>query len=201
MRADCRFAHDLKQITCKYWIDGECLKGENCEFLHELIEEATPPPSSKLGKQKAPKSIPIKKKDFKLDTEEFPALGGIPAPGSLPKPTEFPTLSASPISTVTTIIQSPKEFLINKIKTSPATTVIKTAASVLKTTAASIATPVVVANLVSNKAQQLPIAANKPVKSINSANLSQKQRKQQLKSKNSSIASSSCSSINTGNKL
>ena len=74
MRADCRFAHDLKQITCKYWLDGECLKGDNCEFLHELVEE-TPKLSSKHSKTKE-KIVQLVKKDFKLDTEEFPVLGG-----------------------------------------------------------------------------------------------------------------------------
>ena len=36
MRSDCRFAHDLHNITCKYWLEGECLKGESCEFLHDF---------------------------------------------------------------------------------------------------------------------------------------------------------------------
>jgi len=228
MRADCRFAHDLKQITCKYWIDGECLKGDNCEFLHELIEEATPP-SSKLAKQKAPKPIAIKKKDFKLDTEEFPALGGLPAPSSLPKAVEFPPLGASPVSIFATISQSPKESsVVVKAGTPPTTNVIKTAASVLKAIPAVAASPVAVANLVSNKAQQQPLATNKSLKAASSANLSQKQRKQQLQQQQqnslnklngvksqhvngvcqkkpsscaSSSASSSCSSISSGNKL
>jgi hypothetical protein len=38
-RADCRFVHDLKTITCKYWLEGECLKGETCEFAHEFIAQ------------------------------------------------------------------------------------------------------------------------------------------------------------------
>lgn len=78
MRADCRFAHDLKTITCKYWLDGECLKGENCEFLHDhLPEEPKSLSSSYKSKSKKEKnSTQIIKQDFKLDTEEFPALGG-----------------------------------------------------------------------------------------------------------------------------
>ena len=43
-RSDCRFVHDLKSITCKYWLDGECLKGDACEFLHDHIAPTPPPP-------------------------------------------------------------------------------------------------------------------------------------------------------------
>ena len=94
-RADCRFVHDLKTIMCKYWLEGECIKGENCEFLHELIVEepqasrrqhkssfsSTHSHQSKSGNGSGKKSsdkekIKVKKIEFKLDTEEFPALGG-----------------------------------------------------------------------------------------------------------------------------
>lgn len=37
-RSDCRYVHDFKTITCKYWQEGECLKGETCEFLHEHVD-------------------------------------------------------------------------------------------------------------------------------------------------------------------
>lgn len=167
MRADCRFAHDLKQITCKYWIDGECLKGENCEFLHEMLEETTPQPLSSKAAKKAQKALVVKKKDFKLDTEEFPALGGGPAP-CVPKPVEFPPLGSSPVSVPAEVVSKPEStsqtagkkitltadvpVFVSKT-TSPLWTVdannssskVKTAASVLKNNAV---------NLVPNKAQQ-----------------------------------------------
>ncbi len=91
MRGDCRFVHDLKSITCKYWLEGECLKGENCEFLHECLPEPAVVVNNKLssysssygssnggffGGKKAKQVAEVKKKDFKLDSEEFPALGG-----------------------------------------------------------------------------------------------------------------------------
>ena len=162
MRADCRFAHDLKQITCKYWIDGECLKGDNCEFLHEMIEEVAQPMSSqKLASKKGPKAIVIKKKDFKLDTDDFPSLGDGPAP-TIPKPAEFPPLGTSPISISDSkqiASDSPKDFpTIKRVaevppvaKTPPSTTPCysKAAASVLKATAPTS----YAVNLVQNKPQ------------------------------------------------
>lgn len=33
-RSDCKYSHDLSNITCKYWIEGFCFKGELCPFLH-----------------------------------------------------------------------------------------------------------------------------------------------------------------------
>lgn len=35
-RSDCKFSHDLSNITCKYWIEGFCFKGEMCPFLHSF---------------------------------------------------------------------------------------------------------------------------------------------------------------------
>ncbi|RNA01488.1 hypothetical protein BpHYR1_030794, partial [Brachionus plicatilis] len=51
--------------------DGECLKGESCEFLHEIVESEK---SGKSHAKKAKKEAKAKK-DFRLDTDEFPALG------------------------------------------------------------------------------------------------------------------------------
>ncbi|XP_013387382.1 uncharacterized protein LOC106156599 [Lingula anatina] len=33
-RADCKFSHDLTQITCRFWEEGCCFKGLTCPFLH-----------------------------------------------------------------------------------------------------------------------------------------------------------------------
>lgn len=35
-RSDCKYSHDLSNITCKYWIEGFCFKGELCPFLHSF---------------------------------------------------------------------------------------------------------------------------------------------------------------------
>ncbi|XP_076371960.1 uncharacterized protein LOC143257336 isoform X2 [Tachypleus tridentatus] len=34
LRKDCRFSHDLSQITCRFWEDSSCFKGVTCPFLH-----------------------------------------------------------------------------------------------------------------------------------------------------------------------
>ncbi|CAO3598282.1 unnamed protein product [Absidia cylindrospora] len=35
-RQDCRFAHDISTKVCKFWLQGGCLKGPQCEFAHSL---------------------------------------------------------------------------------------------------------------------------------------------------------------------
>ncbi|OQS00801.1 hypothetical protein ACHHYP_02591 [Achlya hypogyna] len=35
-RADCWFLHDTHLITCRYWIRGGCLQGEECAFAHSF---------------------------------------------------------------------------------------------------------------------------------------------------------------------
>ncbi|KAF8324311.1 uncharacterized protein EI90DRAFT_2934880 [Cantharellus anzutake] len=35
-RSDCRFSHDLDRALCRFWLKGQCAKGEQCEFLHTL---------------------------------------------------------------------------------------------------------------------------------------------------------------------
>lgn len=38
-RSDCKYSHDLSNITCKYWIEGFCFKGEMCPFLHSYTSQ------------------------------------------------------------------------------------------------------------------------------------------------------------------
>ncbi|GAB1603926.1 uncharacterized protein LOC115218806 [Argonauta hians] len=33
-RSECKFSHDISTITCRFWEDGECFKGDTCPFLH-----------------------------------------------------------------------------------------------------------------------------------------------------------------------
>jgi hypothetical protein len=191
MRADCRFVHDLKTITCKYWLEGECLKGDACEFLHEHVEEEVSAKNllgfsfgsvnsshsvNSSGKKKKPgenneqKKAKSVRKDFKLETEEFPALGG--GPGSPAPPTATSTDAKSnnnrkvtnevsvdvkkEASTPPVIESKPAETPLNAQKVANAAPPVKTAASVL------------LANVVGGpkpKSESSP-AVNTPVKSL-----------------------------------
>lgn len=156
-RADCRFVHDLKTITCKYWMEGECLKGENCEFLHEFVEE-TPTgrsgqhrasfsssyssSSGRKGKNASATSEPVViKKDFKLDSEEFPALGLTAAKTNANKS------PAGSSSAAAVVLKQP----------------VKTAASVLLSNVGKVQTSKAV-NIVQNKKQPEAAAKKKASK-------------------------------------
>ncbi|XP_070540605.1 uncharacterized protein KIAA0232-like isoform X2 [Ptychodera flava] len=64
-RADCKFAHDLSNITCRFWEEGSCFKGMDCPFLHGYSSEQVTPCDSQDGS---------KPNSFTLDTENFPEL-------------------------------------------------------------------------------------------------------------------------------
>ncbi|XP_014778533.1 serine-rich adhesin for platelets isoform X1 [Octopus bimaculoides] len=40
-RTECKFSHDISTITCRFWEDGECFKGDTCPFLHGYYTTAT----------------------------------------------------------------------------------------------------------------------------------------------------------------
>ena len=40
-RSDCKFSHDICTITCHFWEEGQCFKGDLCPFLHGYFRFAT----------------------------------------------------------------------------------------------------------------------------------------------------------------
>lgn len=74
-RIDCKYSHDLSNITCKYWIEGFCFKGELCPFLHGYTPND--PQDSGLLDEDAIKSLSKKKfyPTFVIESEaDFPSL-------------------------------------------------------------------------------------------------------------------------------
>ncbi|KAF9173168.1 hypothetical protein BGX20_003934 [Mortierella sp. AD010] len=63
-RKDCWYSHDLDSMVCKFWLKGQCLKGETCEFNHFIdtsrVREPSPPP--------------VKQQPPKMDHFDFPSL-------------------------------------------------------------------------------------------------------------------------------
>ncbi|CAG2224518.1 unnamed protein product [Mytilus edulis] len=41
-RSDCKFSHDLSNITCRFWSEGDCFKGDLCPFLHSYYVSDIP---------------------------------------------------------------------------------------------------------------------------------------------------------------
>ena len=102
LKPDCRFAHDFEHITCKYWLDGVCFKGDTCEFYHGIVEQdasvirlkhqsrnrssasfSSSGKASAKRKNKSRRSDSVEntksakqlEQEFKLEMEEFPPLG------------------------------------------------------------------------------------------------------------------------------
>ncbi|XP_077992217.1 uncharacterized protein LOC144446344 [Glandiceps talaboti] len=61
-RADCKFAHDLSNITCRFWEGGTCFKGVDCPFLHGYPSESRT------------QSDGSNSSSFIFDTQQFPEL-------------------------------------------------------------------------------------------------------------------------------
>ncbi|KAF9548562.1 hypothetical protein EC957_006116 [Mortierella hygrophila] len=63
-RRDCWFSHDLDSMICKFWLKGQCLKGDTCEFNHHLETSRSFDPPAPV-----PKQLPPVMDDF-----DFPSL-------------------------------------------------------------------------------------------------------------------------------
>jgi DNA-nicking Smr family endonuclease len=37
LRHDCQYSHEIHYQTCRFWLENQCVKGENCEFLHGFL--------------------------------------------------------------------------------------------------------------------------------------------------------------------
>ncbi|KAK7108989.1 hypothetical protein V1264_013110 [Littorina saxatilis] len=71
-RTDCKYSHDLSTITCHFWKDGECFKGELCPFLHGYYR-------GRDGLEDE-KNFEIKKEDFPELSRKDSHQSGAPAP-------------------------------------------------------------------------------------------------------------------------
>jgi len=84
-RSDCKFSHDLRRITCKFWEESSCFKGDLCPFLHGYDE--TIPNESRTKK----------KPSFTIESEmDFPSLAGDePAVSPIPQHTSTKTMETT----------------------------------------------------------------------------------------------------------
>ncbi|OWF52772.1 uncharacterized protein LOC110447327 [Mizuhopecten yessoensis] len=63
-RMDCKFVHDVSNITCRFWAEGDCFKAEMCPFLHGYYPKVK-------GGASGSKSKGTK---FELRVDDFPDL-------------------------------------------------------------------------------------------------------------------------------
>lgn len=71
-RSDCKFAHDISNITCRFWEEGGCFKGPLCPFLHGYRSE--PVKDDETSNQTSAATEAVTKEKFDLNGDEFPDL-------------------------------------------------------------------------------------------------------------------------------
>ncbi|CAO3700450.1 unnamed protein product [Rhizopus microsporus] len=97
-RKDCWFVHDLQEKVCKFWLQGGCLKGELCEFSHNIdIQEVV---ANKINSSK--QSEVKNDRTNVLNPNDYPALGASAKQTSVKSQSanvvaeeEFPSLAAA----------------------------------------------------------------------------------------------------------
>lgn len=79
-RSDCKFAHDISNITCRFWEEGGCFKGPLCPFLHGYRSEPVKKEESEPVDKPKPTTPGVVVKDrekFEFHSEEFPELSSL----------------------------------------------------------------------------------------------------------------------------
>lgn len=70
-RSDCKYSHDISNITCKYWEEGFCFKAHLCPFLHGYVTD----PDLESDNTSALTS----KTSYTIESEsDFPSLAALP---------------------------------------------------------------------------------------------------------------------------
>lgn len=74
-RSDCKFAHDISNITCRFWEEGGCFKGPLCPFLHGYRSEQVQ--SDETNNKTTSATVAVSKDKFDLHSDEFPELSSL----------------------------------------------------------------------------------------------------------------------------
>lgn len=69
LRADCMYSHDLSFRICRFWLQGECLSGDTCQFVHEI------PPEVFDMLVIDSETAAAEEKPISISEQEFPELG------------------------------------------------------------------------------------------------------------------------------
>ncbi|KAJ1336372.1 hypothetical protein BSLG_007156 [Batrachochytrium salamandrivorans] len=77
-RSDCWYSHDPDALVCKFWLQGRCFKGDECEFVHgdrlsDRISATTNVQHSGADLQLSSQSQPSSSPDLGYSTKHQPA--------------------------------------------------------------------------------------------------------------------------------
>lgn len=84
-RQECKYAHDICTITCRFWEDGECFKGDTCPFLHGYSGESVRPSMDSCSSNSSSSSS-----SFTRKTEASPSIAATIHTASIAHPSAPP---------------------------------------------------------------------------------------------------------------
>ncbi|KAH6571306.1 hypothetical protein BASA62_003957 [Batrachochytrium salamandrivorans] len=122
-RSDCWYSHDPDALVCKFWLQGRCFKGDECEFVHgdrlsDRISATTNVQHSGADLQLSSQSQPSSSPDLGYSTKHQPAANL--------SNRYIPTSEPSPLASIGLHLAAEEEFpslvSVSKSNSNPAST-------------------------------------------------------------------------------
>ncbi|KAJ2964767.1 hypothetical protein NQZ79_g238 [Umbelopsis isabellina] len=109
-RKDCWYSHELEAKVCKFWLQGSCLKGDDCEFNHHIDVETATAKFAQDSPKKQSDIIVINDAEYPDLTSSKTFKATMP---SIPNPSpeeEFPSLQMAKATKASSAASKPVNF-------------------------------------------------------------------------------------------